>query len=64
MQGIATGQKTLTFQSPDTAAWAPGSYQAQLWVVDEKVNSQSFTIAGPEATSTATDTKGPATKSK
>ena len=64
MKGISTGQASLTFQSPDTAAWAPGSYQAQLWVVDEKVNSQSFTIVGPEATSTATDTKGPATKSK
>lgn len=68
MKGISTGQKTLSFQSPDTAAWAPGSYEAQVWVVDEKVNAQKFTIEGPEATTTATDTapaaKAPATKTK
>ena len=66
MKGIASGQKTLSFQSPDTAAWAPGTYEAQIWVVDEKVNSQRFTIEGPEETTTATDTapaaKAPATK--
>lgn len=51
---IAEGQPTVTFQAPDTSAWAPGQYEAQLWVVDEKVNTQRFEIvAAPPATETA-----------
>jgi hypothetical protein len=65
MKGIAPGQDVVFFQSPDTTAWPPGAYEAQIWVVDEKVNAQKFTIVGPEtATATTTDTaaKPPAAK--
>jgi hypothetical protein len=55
MKGIATGQDVVFFQSPDTTAWPPGEYEAQAWVVDEKVNGSKFTMAGPEA-ATTTDT--------
>lgn len=61
MQGITTGQTTLGFRAPGTAAWAPGQYEVELWVVDEKVNAQRFTIAAaaaPESTS------APAAKTK
>jgi len=54
-KGIPAGQKVLNFTAPDTAAWPVGSYEAQLWVVDEKVNGQKFAIAGPDA-ATTTDT--------
>lgn len=64
MKGIAEGQAVVYFQSPDTSAWAPGQYEAQLWVVDEKVNAQRFEIAGPDAATdtTATQTKAPTKK--
>ncbi len=62
-KGIAAGQKVVNFTAPDTAAWPAGSYEAQLWVVDEKVNGQKFEIAGPDAaTTTDTAAKAPATK--
>ncbi|HEY0590496.1 MAG TPA: hypothetical protein VGF40_01905 [Thermoanaerobaculia bacterium] len=63
MKGISAGQTVVSFQAPDTAAWAPGAYEAQLWVVDEKVNTQKFEII---AAAPATDTaKGKAkTKTK
>lgn len=64
MKGIAEGQTVVYFQSPDTSAWAPGQYEAQLWVVDEKVNAQKFEIVGPDAATdtTATQAKAPTKK--
>ncbi len=62
MKGITAGQKKVSFQAPDTAAWAPGTYEAQIWVVDEKVNSERFQIPGEDA---ATPTApAPATKTR
>jgi hypothetical protein len=64
MKGINAGQTTVSFQAPDTAAWAPGAYEGQLWVVDEKVNTQKFEIIAAEP-APAAEAKGKAkTKTK
>jgi hypothetical protein len=59
MKGISSGQRTLSFQAPDTAAWAPGAYAAEIWVVDEKVNTQRFNLEAAAAPEPA-----PASKAK
>lgn len=40
---VATGAQYLTFQA-DTASWAKGDYRAEVWVGDEKVNTQQFQV--------------------
>lgn len=41
---VTSGQKYLTFSSSDTASWAKGDYRAEVWIGDEKVNTQQFQI--------------------
>ena len=43
-KNVATSQKYLSFSSQDTKAWAKGDYRAEIWVGDEKVNTQQFQI--------------------
>ena len=41
---VVAGQKYLSFTSSDTKAWAKGDYRAEVWIGDEKVNTQQFQI--------------------
>ena len=41
---VVTGEKYLNFTATDTASWAKGDYRAEVWVGDEKVNTQQFQI--------------------
>ncbi len=43
---VAEGAKYLTFHTK-TEGWAPGDYRAEVWVGDEKVNTQQFQIVQP-----------------
>ena len=40
---VDAGAKYLTFQA-DTANWEKGDYRAEVWIGDEKVNTQQFQI--------------------
>ncbi|MEK6374883.1 MAG: hypothetical protein AABO58_19565 [Acidobacteriota bacterium] len=41
---VVAGQKYLNFTVADTAKWAKGDYRAEIWIGDEKVNTQQFQI--------------------
>ncbi|MGZ8710943.1 MAG: hypothetical protein ACXW28_12035 [Thermoanaerobaculia bacterium] len=41
---VVSGQKYLAFTAQDTASWAKGDYRAEVWIGDEKVNTQQFQI--------------------
>lgn len=41
---VVSGQKYLNFTSADTTSWAKGDYRAEIWVGDEKVNTQQLQI--------------------
>lgn len=41
---VVSGQKYLNFTAADTASWAMGDYRAEVWIGDEKVNTQQFQI--------------------
>lgn len=41
---VVAGQKYLNFTAQDTASWAKGDYRAEVWIGDEKVNTQQFQI--------------------
>ena len=41
---VTAGQQYLSFAAMDTKAWAKGDYRAEIWVADEKVNTQQFNI--------------------
>ncbi|HEU5163396.1 MAG TPA: hypothetical protein VFV54_09650 [Thermoanaerobaculia bacterium] len=41
---VVAGQKYLNFTATDTASWAKGDYRAEVWIGDEKVNTQQFQI--------------------
>jgi hypothetical protein len=41
---VETGSQYLTFETADTGAWQKGDYRAEVWVGDEKVNTQQFQI--------------------
>jgi len=41
---VTAGVKYLNFSATDTAAWAKGDYRAEIWIGDEKVNTQQFQI--------------------
>jgi hypothetical protein len=43
---VATGAKYLNFNTK-TDGWALGDYRAEVWVGDEKVNTQQFQIVKP-----------------
>ena len=44
---VVAGQKYLTFSAPSTSSWAKGDYRAEVWIGDEKVNTQQFQIVDP-----------------
>ncbi|MFZ2493243.1 MAG: hypothetical protein WA208_17325 [Thermoanaerobaculia bacterium] len=41
---VVAGQKYLNFTATDTTTWAKGDYRAEIWIGDEKVNTQQFQI--------------------
>jgi hypothetical protein len=41
---VAQGVSTLKFVKQDTKTWKPGDYRAEVWVGDEKVNTERFDI--------------------
>ena len=41
---VVAGQKYLAFTAGDTKSWAKGDYRAEVWIGDEKVNTQQFQI--------------------
>jgi len=41
---VVAGQKYLNFTAADTKTWAKGDYRAEVWIGDEKVNTQQFQI--------------------
>ena len=41
---VVAGEHNLSFQSKDTSSWAKGDYRAEIWIGDEKVNTQQFQI--------------------
>lgn len=41
---VTAGEKNLGFQTTDTGSWAKGDYRAEIWIGDEKVNTQQFQI--------------------
>lgn len=43
-KSVPAGATTLTFTSDDTAKWALGDYRAEVWIGDEKVDTESFKI--------------------
>lgn len=44
---VVAGEKTLSFTSGDTSTWKEGDYRAEIWLADEKVNTQQFQIVPP-----------------
>jgi hypothetical protein len=44
---IAAGAKYLTFEA-DTTGWGNGDYRAEVWIGDEKVNTQQFQVVDAE----------------
>ena len=41
---VNAGDHYLAFESGSTASWAKGDYRAEVWIGDEKVNTQQFQI--------------------
>lgn len=41
---VVAGQKYLPFAFTKTKAWKKGDYRAEVWIGDEKVNTQQFQI--------------------
>ena len=41
---VNAGDHYLAFESASTASWAKGDYRAEVWIGDEKVNTQQFQI--------------------
>ena len=46
-KNISPGQQKLSFTA-DSKGWAKGDYRAEVWVGDEKVNTQQFQIVDAE----------------
>jgi hypothetical protein len=42
-KSVTPGEQYLTFQT-DTGSWQKGDYRAEVWIGDEKVNTQEFNI--------------------
>jgi hypothetical protein len=42
-KAVNPGEQYLTFQA-DTGSWQKGDYRAEVWIGDEKVNTQEFNI--------------------
>jgi hypothetical protein len=43
-KSVPTGAKYLSFENSKTSSWAKGDYRAEVWIGDEKVNTQHFNI--------------------
>jgi hypothetical protein len=43
-KNVNAGEKYLNFKAGDTANWPKGDYRAEVWIGDEKVNTQQFQI--------------------
>lgn len=43
-KSVPTGAKNLDFEKTNTKSWAKGDYRAEVWVGDEKVDTQHFNI--------------------
>ena len=43
-KSVPQGAKYLSFSQTKTASWAKGDYRAEVWIGDEKVNTQHFNI--------------------
>ena len=41
---VVAGQKYLPFTAANTSSWGKGDYRAEVWIGDEKVNTQQFQI--------------------
>jgi hypothetical protein len=44
---IAAGAQYLPFEA-DTTGWGKGDYRAEIWIGDEKVNTQQFQVVDAE----------------
>jgi hypothetical protein len=42
---VAKHEKGMAFQAKDAASWATGDYSVEVWIGDQKVSTQQFTIA-------------------
>lgn len=42
---VAKHEKGLSFQAKDAASWPQGDYSVEVWIGDQKVSTQQFTIA-------------------
>jgi hypothetical protein len=43
-KSVPTGAKNLSFAQTKTSSWGKGDYRAEVWVGDEKVDTQEFNI--------------------
>ena len=43
-KAVPTGAKYLAFSQTKTKSWGKGDYRAEVWIGDEKVNTQQFNI--------------------
>jgi hypothetical protein len=43
-KSVPQGAKYLSFSQTKTSSWAKGDYRAEVWVGDEKVNTQHFNV--------------------
>jgi len=41
---VNAGDKYLTFEAANTGSWQKGDYRAEVWIGDEKVNTQELKI--------------------
>jgi hypothetical protein len=41
---VKAGDHYIAFETKDTSSWAKGDYRAEVWIGDEKVNTQEFNI--------------------
>jgi hypothetical protein len=41
---VNAGDKYLSFEAANTASWQKGDYRAEVWIGDEKVNTQQFNV--------------------
>jgi hypothetical protein len=43
-KSVPQGAKYLSFSQTKTGSWAKGDYRAEVWIGDEKVNTQHFNV--------------------
>jgi hypothetical protein len=45
---VLPGEPAMSFTSPDTSSWPKGTYRVEIWLGDQKVDTESFSITEPE----------------